>query len=420
MIGTSRLTKRGSTGIYHFFCLLGLYANDVNRVLINGLSNAIKFSKDRPVVIKLSLRALERQIVLEIIDTGDGIPSQSLAKLFKPFVKNDDSVPGAGLGLHISRQLVDSMSGSLDLDSEVGRGTIFRVLLPWNHQGPILQTRLICKRDIVSPAKNGESRLPTVSTTISAASHMDQKDHESPPSTTPELLTPSSSNDTGAQQTPDHLIPSDLTAFTPGHKRPIDRDSSQSVSDKSSQDAQPITEAESAPETPRSLMQVLIVDDNEICRKLLRAGLKRSPIANTVLEAANGQEAVQIYKEKRPDLVITDISMPIMDGVTAAGLMRDADLVPRDASLTARTSRNGDQQNSDPRDVISYKTPARIYALTGLGSSDPRLKDTALTGSPGLDGWLIKGKANMDEINGIMVDMDGKRKKLDDHATTKL
>jgi len=117
MIGPSRLTKRGSTDKYHFFCLLDQHANDFNRVLINGLSNAIKFSKDRPVVIKLSLRALERQIVLEVIDTGDGIPAHSLEKLFRPFVKNDDSVPGAGLGLHISRQLVDSMSGSLDLDS---------------------------------------------------------------------------------------------------------------------------------------------------------------------------------------------------------------------------------------------------------------------------------------------------------------
>jgi len=414
MIGPSRLTKRGSTDKYHFFCLLDQHANDFNRVLINGLSNAIKFSKDRPVVIKLSLRALERQIVLEVIDTGDGIPAHSLEKLFRPFVKNDDSVPGAGLGLHISRQLVDSMSGSLDLDSEVGRGTIFRVLLPWNHQVPILQTRLVYKRDIVTPAKNGESRLPTVSTTISAASQLDQKDHETPPSTTPELLTPSSSNDTGAQQTPDHLISSDMTSFTPGHKRPIDRELNQSLSDKSAQDAQGITKAESAAEaeTPRSLMKVLIVDDNEICRKLLRAGLKRSPIANTVLEAANGQEAVRIYKEKRPNLVITDISMPVMDGVTAAGLMRDADLVPEDASFTSHPSTNGDQQIDDPRDGISYKSPARIYALTGLGSSDPRLKDTALTGSPGLDGWLIKGKANMDEINEIMVDMNRKRKKL--------
>ena len=351
------------------------------------------------MVIKLSLQAEEKQIVLEITDIGDGIPAQSLEKLFKPFVKNDDSVPGAGLGLHISRQLVERMSGSLDLDSEVGRGTTFRVLLPCGDHAPVSQNGLI-KCDIVTPPAPGGSRLPTISTTTSEASQPSGKAPGSEASLTPELSTHSSSEEDATS--------SGSTSYTPGQTRPKELPPihSSTMLGTTPHDAQS-DKTSPAADTYQSLMRVLIVDDNEICRKLLRAGLRRSPIPNIVLEAANGKEAVQVYKDKRPDLVITDISMPVMDGVTAAGLMREADLnftKPSPAPLAVAS----ENVNLPTRQI----SPARIYALTGLGSSDPRLKATALTGFAGLDGWLIKGKANMDAINQIMTEMDQEQKEL--------
>jgi len=362
-------------------------------VLINGLSNAIKFSKDRPVVIKLSIRAPEKQIVMEITDTGNGIPAHSREKLFKPFVKNDDSVPGAGLGLHISRQIVEKMSGSLDLDSEVGRGSTFRVLLPCGDDAPLPQNGVF-KRDIVTPPGPGGSRLPTISTTTSKASQPSGDALESDASPVPESSTSSSSED---------AMLLDSTPHTPQRPHPSESMSTESIEmlDVAHHSVPVDKKTGPAAETPQSSMKVLIVDDNEICRKLLRAGLRRSPVPNTVLEAANGQEAVQVYKDKRPDLVITDISMPVMDGVTAAGLMREADLILANASPTTLADES-ENDNLAPR----HTSPARIYALTGLGSSDPRLKATALTGFAGLDGWLIKGKANMAAINQIMTEMD--------------
>lgn len=379
----------------------------IYRVLINGLSNAIKFSKDRPVIVKLSSRPLEKQIVLEITDAGDGIPAHSRYKLFKPFVKNDDSVPGAGLGLHISRQLVEKMSGSLDLDSEVGRGTTFRVLLPCGHHAPISQTGLV-RREVVTPPVPGASRLPTLSTKTTAtsnASQLSRRHNGSEASLTPEMSTPSSSGDTGSFES---------ISSVHAQKRPIQTlptGPDHSMSHISPQVAQIYQKTSPAAGTLQSLMKVLIGDDNKICRKLLRAGLKRSPIANIVLEAADGQEAVRVYKGNRPDLVITDISMPVMDGVTAAGLMREADLILKNAS-DAAFANTSEQDTLSPRQIA----PARIYALTGLGSSDPRLKVTALTGLAGLDGWLIKGKANMDAINKVMTEMDREQKELVENA----
>jgi CheY-like chemotaxis protein len=365
------------------------------------LSNAIKFSKDREVVIRLSTRPEEKQFVLEIIDTGDGIPSDSLGNLFKPFVKNDKSVPGAGLGLHISRQLVERMFGSLDLDSQVGRGTTFRVLLPWGQHEPISQTGLV-KRVIVTPAGLGESRLPTISTATSEANPSKWTGHVTNPSPAPEMSTSSSPNSTGAQQSAiDQATSLNSPSITHRQKRPLE-----TLPTKLSQSLQcgqrdTRTAWNLAIESRQSAMTVLIVDDNEICRKLLRAGLKRSPIRNIVLEAADGQEAVRVYKDKRPNLVITDISMPGMDGVTAAGLMRDADIIS-----TKTSPSTGEYDTRSSRRDPGYTSPARIYALTGLGSSDPRLTATALTGFAGLDGWLIKGKANMEAINNIMTEMD--------------
>lgn len=349
--------------------------------------------------MKLSLRHPENQIVLEIIDTGDGIPAHSRDQLFKPFTKNDNSVPGAGLGLHISRQLVERMSGSLDIDSEVGRGTIFRVLLPCGYYVPVSQTGLI-KRKLVTPPVSGQSRLPTISTTTSSANQLSANDDRSEVSPTPEMST-SSSNDVRWL---------DNTSLTSGQEHPYESPSTDSNHPKSntiSQSVQSDKRTTLAVEVPESLIKVLVVDDNAICRKLLGAGLKRLPIANIVLEAVNGEEAVRIYKEERPDLVITDISMPVMDGVTAAGLMREADLILANGSETALTKQS-EHETLVPRHV----SPARIYALTGLGSSDPRLKTTALTGFAGLDGWLIKGKANMDAINQIMTEIDQEHKEL--------
>jgi signal transduction histidine kinase/ActR/RegA family two-component response regulator len=109
----------------------------LRQVLINLLSNAAKFTARGSV----SLSAIHdrtpgqgQQIVLEVEDTGIGIPADKIGRLFKPFSQVDGSKTrehgGTGLGLAISRSLVQLMRGEIAVDSAVGRGSVFRVSLP--------------------------------------------------------------------------------------------------------------------------------------------------------------------------------------------------------------------------------------------------------------------------------------------------
>ncbi|CAK0749402.1 two-component system, sensor histidine kinase and response regulator [Azospirillaceae bacterium] len=104
----------------------------LQQVLINLIGNAIKFTNSGEVV--LSIRSREKgpeRVVLEftVTDTGIGIPSEHLARLFKPFSQGDSTTTrrfgGTGLGLAISSRLVAMMGGEIGVESEPGKGSTF-------------------------------------------------------------------------------------------------------------------------------------------------------------------------------------------------------------------------------------------------------------------------------------------------------
>lgn len=109
----------------------------VRQVLVNLLSNAVKFTESGEVALKLKLEAKDaRQAILRfsVIDTGCGIAAEKLEDIFKPFFQADASIArnfgGTGLGLAICKSLVESMGGSIELTSKVGRGSCFSFSIP--------------------------------------------------------------------------------------------------------------------------------------------------------------------------------------------------------------------------------------------------------------------------------------------------
>ncbi len=103
------------------------------QALDNLLSNALKFSaRDDTITVTLVLE--QRQAIVEVIDTGDGIPAVEQEQLFERFHRSTASiergVPGAGLGLAVVRAIVEAHGGSVQLESEPGEGTAVRVALP--------------------------------------------------------------------------------------------------------------------------------------------------------------------------------------------------------------------------------------------------------------------------------------------------
>jgi signal transduction histidine kinase len=69
-------------------------------------------------------------LIFEIKDTGVGIPEESMPYLFEKFYRVNSSISGAGLGLSISKRIIESHGGNIEAQSQLGVGTSFRVILP--------------------------------------------------------------------------------------------------------------------------------------------------------------------------------------------------------------------------------------------------------------------------------------------------
>jgi signal transduction histidine kinase len=110
-------------------------ADLISKVLSNLLDNAIKYSPEKTRV-SLTTRESGESIEISIRDEGVGIPPSELQNLFSRFyrVKNDTTrnVKGTGLGLYLSRYFIEAHRGSLTVESEPGKGTLFKITLPQN------------------------------------------------------------------------------------------------------------------------------------------------------------------------------------------------------------------------------------------------------------------------------------------------
>jgi PAS domain S-box-containing protein len=104
----------------------------LKQVLVNLLVNAVKYNRAGGAVhICSELRGTEL-VVIEIADNGPGIAQEDLPRLFQPFSRlaADQHVEGAGIGLALSKRLVELMQGGIEVESKSGQGTVFRVVLP--------------------------------------------------------------------------------------------------------------------------------------------------------------------------------------------------------------------------------------------------------------------------------------------------
>lgn len=112
-------------------------SSKVRQILINILGNAVKFTQNGEIFFKARSQILDKKskkhnIIFEIKDTGEGIEESVLEKIFDPFVqaKKDSKQKGTGLGLAISKNIVNMMDGKIEVESEVGKGSLFRIIIP--------------------------------------------------------------------------------------------------------------------------------------------------------------------------------------------------------------------------------------------------------------------------------------------------
>lgn len=142
----------------------------LRQLLINMVGNAIKFTERGGVRLVAHLDALREQLIIDVIDTGIGIPRQKLESIFDPFSQGDSSITrrfgGTGLGLSISRHIAKALGGEVTVESEPGKGSIFTLNVS---SGPLDGIRLlqepdadIIYRNLSQKPKKPPTRLPGV------------------------------------------------------------------------------------------------------------------------------------------------------------------------------------------------------------------------------------------------------------------
>ena len=144
----------------------------VKEVISNLLQNAIKYTDRGSVKLRIEKLAAKDSIMVEVSDTGMGISEHHLANIFEPFMQvhktsTENSRGGIGLGLSIVKKHLEQIKGSISVESELGKGTTFRVILPRSYDKPRSKAErlfgLIARRDPVTthPALASNSHSDT-------------------------------------------------------------------------------------------------------------------------------------------------------------------------------------------------------------------------------------------------------------------
>ena len=107
----------------------------IKQIISNFISNAIKFTPEgKKVICNINYNSKTEKLYIEVIDEGIGIPKEKLKTIFKPFSQADNSTTrkygGTGLGLTITKNLIDLLRGKIKVESEVGKGSKFIVTIP--------------------------------------------------------------------------------------------------------------------------------------------------------------------------------------------------------------------------------------------------------------------------------------------------
>ncbi len=113
-----------------------LYGDEIRirQIMLNIINNAIKYTEEGKVSIRVSYDRRDEKMQITVSDTGIGIRPEDMEKLYDSFSRLEETrnrnIEGTGLGLNITKQLVDMMDGTMEVKSEYGSGTEFTVVIP--------------------------------------------------------------------------------------------------------------------------------------------------------------------------------------------------------------------------------------------------------------------------------------------------
>lgn len=339
----------------------------LGQILTNLIGNAIKFTSKGNVALDISLDQNNQtssnlnEVYLKFVvrDTGIGISDEQKERLFNPFTQADSSISrkygGTGLGLVITKRLIEQMNGSIDLISENGNGTEFTVKLVLSKGiSPIVP-----KNQKIKNIEHAKIALIESNTWVrdSIKNILDSWNVDTITMSNPTLLNSLANNDYpkfiiyGIRNNFDYnILFSDFSSINIDKVKKVIiaiNSMDQAIHNKIKQlsskvfiitkpiypsklldllnsstpsiidELPPIVEQQPQLTTKSSLIKkaILAVDDNPTNLMLIRTLL--SEIVTDVYTATDGKEAIEKCLHTEFDLIFMDIQMPIMDGVTA-------------------------------------------------------------------------------------------------------
>lgn len=227
--------------------------NYLELIVNNLLSNAFKYT-DENQSITVTLKAPHHTLLLQVKDTGSGIPTDKQGKIFERFYQVDNKHIGTGIGLSLVQRLVELYHGRIELDSSEGVGSTFSIYLPTDESAFAPE-----ELQKANPDRQQEDVLSTNTGDMYAID------------TEKEII--------AEEKEPD----ADNTTIQPKEK-------------------------------------ILIVEDNADILQYLSRELSNSFL---IFEAGNGEEALEILKkEEEISLILTDVMMPVMDGLQLCKLIK--------------------------------------------------------------------------------------------------
>jgi signal transduction histidine kinase/CheY-like chemotaxis protein len=384
----------------------------IREVLLNLVSNAGRFTEQGGVEIRVEQEGQALRVAIS--DTGRGIAADAMGRIFQPFEQADDTIHrrygGTGLGLSISKRFIELHGGTIGVESQEGIGTTFYFCLPlappapldgshwrglqpgWEYlqraQASLAPPRMAPKPRFVVlesgnalqrllgryldgveivPASDQAQALCELASTPSQAllindlapgDSLRQLDSLDLPAGVPALIcsVPGVQEAAGAFGVTDYLV------------KPISRDALLACLDR----------------LERPIKTVLIVDDQPEALRLFRRMLASAERSYRVLRASDGQQALALLRDERPDVLLLDLVMPHMDGYQLLAA-KNADPSLKDIPAVITSARDPAGQPiishslavtcqgglSAPRLLACIKAFTEILVL-GMPSSDPK------------------------------------------------
>lgn len=286
------------------------------KIVLNLLSNAFKFTFEGQITV--SLRRIGEVAELRVADTGTGIPPKEIARIFERFHRIEDARgrthEGSGIGLSLVQELVKLHGGSVRVESEFGRGSVFVISLPLgsDHLAPAqirnVATDALLSGNALSFGEEALHWLPDLMSDASAVSF------------------PSRQPESAAMRLP-HI------------------------------------------DAKESRPRILIADDNADMRHYLVRLLADD---YQVVAVPDGKAALREAREQIPDLILTDVMMPRLDGF---GLLRELRADPETSSLPVimLSARAGEESR-----VEGMKAGADDYLVKPFSANELRVRVSAL------------------------------------------